>query len=588
MQTRAGWGTARRGFRLIRPFCRGILLLFVLALFGSLLGICEPLLLKGLFDAMGRREGWESVALLAGLLAAIEASRQSLGSLTNWLSWKTRLRIHHGLLERAVPKLHRATPGGPEAEGVGAVLTRLDRGIQGFLAAYSEVVLSLVPSLLYLAVSAFLMVRLDARLAILSLACAPIPAVLGLLVVTRQTRRERLLLTRWRRIYSRLREVLSGISTVRSFVQEDRERDKFLRDVGVANDLVVRGVALDSGIGGLQGIVTAIARVAVLLFGAALVSRGEITAGTVVAFLSYLAGLFGPVRGLSGLYGTVHRASASLDALLAILDAPEGVRDHPTAVNLGQVRGRVEFRGVKFEYPGSRNPVLEGIDLIAEPGETVALVGPSGSGKSTLMSLLQRFYDPAEGAVLLDGTDLRFLQQQSLRRRIGVVSQDPFLFDDTVRNNIAYGHPERPVEAVVEVARAAQADEFIRRLPKGYDTRIGESGSRLSGGERQRLAIARALYKDPPILIFDEATSALDSESEALVQQALAQLLRGRTAFVIAHRLSTVVSAHRILVLKEGRIVERGRHDELVGSRSYYASLVERQVNGLLLIPHSP
>jgi ATP-binding cassette subfamily B protein len=204
------------------------------------------------------------------------------------------------------------------------------------------------------------------------------------------------------------------------------------------------------------------------------------------------------------------------------------------------------------------------------------------------MSLLQRFYDPAEGAVLLDGTDLRFLQQQSLRRRIGVVSQDPFLFDDTVRNNIAYGHPERPVEAVVEVARAAQADEFIRRLPKGYDTRIGESGSRLSGGERQRLAIARALYKDPPILIFDEATSALDSESEALVQQALAQLLRGRTAFVIAHRLSTVVSAHRILVLKEGRIVERGRHDELVGSRSYYASLVERQVNGLLLIPHSP
>jgi ATP-binding cassette, subfamily B, bacterial len=564
-----------------------LIVLLCLALLGSFIGICEPLLLKGLFDRMQPGVDWGPVLLLGLLLIAVEGARQTLAAVTNWLAWKTRLRVHQGILEQAVPQLHRASPSSPEAEGVGAILSRLDRGIQGCLGAFSEIALGLVPSLLYLSISAVLMVRLEPQLAAVTLLFAPLPAAIGLLVVPRQTRRERVLLTRWRRIYSRFREVLSGISTVRSFVQEDREKERFLQGVKATNDIVAGGVGIDSAISGLQGFVTGLARVAVLLLGARLAFRGDVTAGTVVAFLGYLGGLFGPVRGLSGLYGTVHRASASLDELLAILDAPEGVSDHPTAMSLARVNGRIEFRGVKFGYPGASVPVLGGIDLLAEPGQTVALVGPSGAGKSTLMALLQRFYDPTEGAVLLDGMDLRLLRQQSLRRHIGAVHQDSFLFDDTVRNNIAYGSPDKPLEAVVEAARAAQAHEFILRLPKGYATRIGEGGGRLSGGERQRLAIARALLKDPPILIFDEATSALDSESEVLVQRALADLLRGRTAFVIAHRLSTVVSAHQILVLRDGRILERGRHDELLKSRSYYASLVERQVNGLLPLPDS-
>jgi ATP-binding cassette, subfamily B, bacterial len=576
----------RRGLALLRPAAPAAAVLFTLALLGALASLFEPLLLMRLFDALAEGgEGFPAVWRAGLLLAGLELLRQILFFFTNSLTWKTRLLVHHEILERTVAGLHRAAPGRPEADGVGAVLTRLDRGIQGFLAAFTEVLLGLTPAFLYLTVSAVLMFRLEPRLAVVSLLCAPVPGLIGLLAVPSQTRRERVLLDRWGRIYSRFREVLSGLLTVRSFVQEDREKDRFLSDVRQTNDVVARGVTVDSAVASLQGLTTGLARVGVLLYGGWLAYHGETTGGTIVAFLSYLGGLFGPVRGLSGLYGTLQRASVSVEALLEILDRPEGVRDHPTAATLLHVRGDVAFDGVKFAYPGSPALVLDGIDLRVRAGETIALVGPSGAGKSTLMSLLQRMYDPVEGSVTLDGADLRFLRQQSLRRNIGVVLQEPFLFNDTVRNNIAYGAPEKPFQAVVEAARAAQAEDFIGRLPRGYDTRIGEGGGRLSGGERQRLAIARALLKDPPVLILDEATSALDSDSETRVRLALEGLLKGRTTFVIAHRLSTVVNATRILVLKDGRVVEQGPHAELVRAGGYYASLVEKQVHGLLLDP---
>jgi ATP-binding cassette subfamily B protein len=559
------------------------LALFALALLGAAAALCEPPLLKRLFDAMGDDAGFGAVLRAGLLLAGLELVRQALYFVTNSLTWKTRLRVHHALLEKAVAGLHRASPSKRDDDGVGAILTRMDRGIQGVLGALSELLLGLIPSLLFLVVSAVLMFHLEPRLALLSLCCAPIPALIGLWAVPSQARRERLLLDRWGRIYSRFREVLSGLVTVRSFVQEDREKERFLGDVEAANGIVARGVVLDSGVSALQGLSGGLARAGVLLYGGWLAYHGHASGGTVVAFLSYLGGLFGPMRGLSGLYGTLKKASVSLEALLDILDRPEGPRDHPTAATLLHVRGDVEFSGVRFAFPGSARRVLDGIDLRARPGETVALVGPSGAGKSTLMTLLQRLYDPTEGWISLDGIDLRFLRQQSLRRHIGVVPQDPFLFDDTVRDNIAYGAPERPFEAIVEAARAAQAEAFIERLPKGYDTRVGEGGGRLSGGERQRLAIARALLKDPPVLILDEATSALDSESETLVRRGLERLMRGRTTFVIAHRLCTVVNADRILVLRDGRVAEQGRHAELVKAGGYYASLVEKQVDGLLV-----
>jgi ATP-binding cassette subfamily B protein len=318
-----------------------------------------------------------------------------------------------------------------------------------------------------------------------------------------------------------------------------------------------------------------------LALGGYLTLRGEITVGTLVAFLGYIGGLFGPVQGLTNAYQTFRRVSVSLETIYNILDADDLVGDRPGASAVNRLKGEVEFQSVSFGYkPGSA--VLRNITLTARPGETIALVGPSGSGKTTLATLLQRFYSVSAGAILIDGVNIQDMTQHSLRSQIGVVFQDAHLFNDTVRANIAYGRPQATQAEVEAAARAAHAHEFIMSLPAGYDTVVRERGTRLSGGQRQRIAIARALLKNPPILVLDEATSALDSESERLIQQALKTLLSGRTAFVIAHRLSTVRDADRIVVMKEGEITEVGSHAELMARGSYYATLVARQTTGFL------
>jgi ATP-binding cassette subfamily B protein len=394
-------------------------------------------------------------------------------------------------------------------------------------------------------------------------------------------RRERRLVERWSSIYSRFNEVLAGMMTVKGFGMEDAEKHRFLTGVKQGNELVRRGVRKDSMSGGLRTIAVTSARLAALGLGGHLVVQGEITVGTLVAFLGYIGGLFGPVQGLTNTYQSLRKASVSLETIYGILDADEVVGDAPDAADVPPLRGRVEIRDLVFGYqPGI--PVIRGVDLTVRRGETIALIGPSGSGKSTLASLLQRLYPVTQGSITFDGMDIRAMTQRSLRSQIGVVFQDPHLFNDTVRANIAYGRPDATQAQIETVARSAQAHDFIMALPEGYDTIVRERGSRLSGGQRQRIAIARALLKDPPILILDEATSALDSESERLIQLALSRLLAGRTAFVIAHRLSTVRDADRIVVLENGRIAEIGSHDELMDRGGYYARLVETQRKGFL------
>ncbi|MEY2442105.1 MAG: ATP-binding cassette, subfamily bacterial, partial [bacterium] len=315
----------------------------------------------------------------------------------------------------------------------------------------------------------------------------------------------------------------------------------------------------------------------VIYVGAELALRGELTPGTIIVFLSYLSSLYEPLNSITQTAPTIQAAAAEADRVSEILEIEPAITDRRGAKDV-RVTGPIRFASVTFGYEPGR-PVLHDVSFEARPGDTVAIVGPTGAGKTTMMNLLVRFFDPWEGAIAIDGTDLRDMRHVSLRRQIGMVLQDPFIFPVTVAENIAYGRPDASRAQIEAAAVAANAHVFIGRLPEGYDTVVGERGATLSGGEKQRLSIARAFLKDAPVLILDEPTSALDARTEGALLEALERLMRDRISFVVAHRLSTIRAATRILVLDEGRIVESGSHDELLELRGLYSALYRRQMD---------
>jgi ATP-binding cassette subfamily B protein len=373
-------------------------------------------------------------------------------------------------------------------------------------------------------------------------------------------------------------ESIVGVHVVKSFAQEPAEQRKFKNRSEAVFGQTVHANRQRAFYVPLISFVPMLAQAAVLLIGATMVNDGRLSVGGFVAFNLYLGMLVMPLRSLGMWIGQAQRATAAGERIFQVMDEPEEVADRPGAVELPAGPGVVRFEGVSFRYLAGR-PVLRDVDLEVPAGRTIALIGHTGSGKTTLTSLVPRFYDVTAGRVTVDGVDVRDLTLTSLRRAVGLISQDPFLFSATVRDNIAFGAGDLPQEAVESVARAAQAHEFIERLPQGYDTVIGERGITLSGGQRQRLAIARALAVDPRILVLDDATASVDASTEALIRIGLRGAMAGRTTFVIAHRLSTIALADEIVVLDHGRIAARGTHDQLVSTSPVYREIYE---HGLL------
>jgi ATP-binding cassette subfamily B protein len=568
-----------RSLEFVRPYRRTLIAVTCLALFLAALSAIDPLVMKYLFDQLGAGTGLSKFSLAIAALVILEITRAGLQAWLGVLSWDVRLGVDYTVRERVMGKLNSLPMSFHQEETIGATMNRINAGINGCVTAFCDTAFNLLPTLLYLVLSVAAMLRMEWHLAIAVIVFAPVPALIGAWAAPEQEQRERRLVERWNSIYGRFNEVLAGMMTVKGFAMEEEEKRRFLAGVREGNVVVRRGVRTDNYTGTLRSLAATAARLAALALGGYVVYRGQMTLGTLVAFLGYIGGLFGPVQGLTNTYQTLRRATVSLEAIFNILDADDVVADSPGAADLRPLRGEVEFRTVSFGYQAGSS-VLKNINLTVRAGETIALIGPSGSGKTTMATLLQRFYRVTEGAITIDGVDIRDMTQHSLRSQIGVVFQDAHLFNDTVRANIAYGRPDASQEEVEMAARAAQAHGFIADLPEGYDTIVRERGSRLSGGERQRIAIARALLKNPPILILDEATSALDVESEHLIQRALKALLHGRTAFVIAHRLSTVRNADRIVVIKDGEIAEAGNHNELLAQGGYYASLLNKQTTG--------
>jgi ATP-binding cassette subfamily B multidrug efflux pump len=460
----------------------------------------------------------------------------------------------------------------------GDLMSRLVNDTQVINQVFSGGVVRLASMSLSLVGIVASMLGLNWRLALASFTILPVMV----LATTVFSRRTRIAFRRTRQtigeVSAELQENIAAVREVQAFAREEENVGEF-ETINAANrDANVQAESILSAFSPALDVLSTVALAVVAGYGGylALDTPPLVSVGVIVSFLIYVRRFYEPIQGIANLYAQVQAAVAGAERVFELLDTQPEITDAPDAVRLPPIQGRVEFDHVTFSYQ-DEEPVLQDVSLVAEPGQTVALVGPTGVGKTTLVSLLTRFYDVDAGAIRIDGHDVRQVNHESLRRQMGIVLQDTFLFSGTVMDNIRYGWLEASDEEVIAAAQLANADQFIERLPEGYQAQLGERGHNLSQGQRQLIAIARAVLADPRILILDEATSSVDTRTELLIQRALDELLKGRTSFVIAHRLSTIRNADQVFVLHQGRIVERGTHEELLAARGLYYDLYSSQ-----------